>query len=36
VKYWSVIKPPGEFPIIDKPYRLPDLAQRLRLILDKA
>ena len=26
----------GEFPIIDKPYRLPDLAQRLRLILDKA
>ena len=25
-----------EFPIIDKPYRLPDLAQRLRLILDKA
>jgi CheY-like chemotaxis protein len=25
-----------EFPIIDKPYRLADLAQRLRLILHKA
>jgi CheY-like chemotaxis protein len=25
-----------EFPIIDKPYRLPDLTQRLRLILHKA
>jgi DNA-binding LytR/AlgR family response regulator len=26
----------GEFPIIDKPYRLADLAQRLRSILHDA
>jgi len=30
------LRPESEFPIIDKPFQLADLAQRLRSILDDA